>query len=152
MKKMILAATAVLMLGASNSYATVPVATSIGVANYTNPTTSSTRMNLYVRYLDAVPGNFIFEPATMVQIWARSSCGVAATTVTVVLHNGTTVVMKKNLDYTFYVPLIWADWTVDVNAKILSANFIKDSSQPAGCFEICGYGPDGNSLPGGSCQ
>lgn len=150
MKNVIIAAAAVLMLGASNSYATVPVATNIYAFNYTNPTSTSTRTNLYVRFEDAVPGNHIYEPATMVQVWAKSTCGTASTTVTVVLHNGITVVMKKDLDYTFFVPLILSDWTVDINAKILQSVFLKGPSQPNGCFQICGYGPDGNCLPGGA--
>ena len=144
MKKMILAVVSVLMLIASNSYATEPVKTTIGFINVTYPTSSSTRANMYVRFNDAAD-NFIFEPATMVQIWANSSCGTASTTVTVGLHNGITVVMKKGLDYTFFVPLIWSDWTVDINAKIIQPGFLSET----GCFHIQGYGPNAQGLPGG---
>ena len=105
MKKLVLATAAVLMMSAGNGYAAVPVSAAIEVGNYTARESQATA-NLVVRYNDAEM-NPIYEPATMVQVWARHSCGSAFTTVTVELHNGIAVTMKKGLDYTFHVPLIW---------------------------------------------
>ena len=58
-----------------------------------------------------------------------------------VTTNGATVVMKKDLDYTFIVPMVHNYFALEFNAKIPQANLL------GVCFQMTGYGADGNGLP-----
>lgn len=134
------------LLFSSSAYAAAPSANSVSLGNFSFPTANSTRTNVYINFQDE-SGQNMHQPESLVKVWARFrnvagvNCGVAATTATLVMTNGATVVMKKDLDYTFVVPMVHNYWALEFNAKIPQANLL------GVCFQMTGYGADGNGLP-----
>lgn len=145
MKKVVVAVLAVLVLAAS-AYAVDPVEAPVTLNGFYNPTSSTTRTNVDIRFLDEF-GNKVTDLSRQVKVWVRfrngGSCGTDATIFTLVAHNGTKIDMKRNIDYVLVVPMMEQWWGIEANAKMSEAVF------HGGCFQMEAYDPADNSYPGG---
>lgn len=147
MRKVFFGVVAVLMMCA-NGFAAEPIPIAnlefyLAGSNYYS-TSSYSRTNLHLRYWDetATP---IHQPERLVKVWFKFEnnplCGDMNTTATLTLHTGQTVVMKKNVDYNFMLPVMQQDIPIEFNKRINVGDIVET------CIRAEAFDNTANGIP-----